>query len=55
VLGASALFEILKEHKDYQNKCIITINHNTDIDDEYFDKIYEVDKENGFSRITKVN
>lgn len=55
VLGASSLFEILKEHKDYQNKCIITINHNADIDDEYFDKIYEVDKEKGFSRITRVN
>jgi len=49
--GAASLFDILKEHTDYQNKCIITINHNSDIDDNYFNKTYEVVMENGFSKI----
>ena len=51
VFGVNALFDILKDHKDYQNKCILTINHNTDIENEYFDKTYEIFKEKGFSRI----
>lgn len=49
--GSNALFEVLKEHKDFQNKCIITINHNADIDDNYFDGTYTVVKEKGFSKI----
>jgi energy-coupling factor transporter ATP-binding protein EcfA2 len=52
--GTTALFDILKDHKDYQNKCIITINHNTDLDDAYFDHMYEVISESGFSKIVEL-
>lgn len=50
-LGSTALFDILKDHKDYQNKCILTINHNSSLDDCYFDGSFEVINEKGFSKI----
>lgn len=54
IYGTTALFDILKDHKDYQNKCIITINHNSDLDDAYFDHMYEIVTESGFSKIVEL-
>jgi DNA repair exonuclease SbcCD ATPase subunit len=52
--GTVSLFDILKEHTDYQNKCILTINHNNDLDSGYFDKTYNVIMEKGFSKILEI-
>lgn len=52
--GTVSLFDILREHTDYQNKSILTINHNTDLDNSYFDKTYNVVMDKGFSKILEI-
>lgn len=49
--GKNRLYEVLKEYKEQQNKCIITISHDTAIDPDSFDEIYNVKIEKGFSVI----
>ena len=49
--GKNRLYEVLKEYKEQQNKCIITISHDTAIDPDSFDEIYNVKMEKGFSTI----
>jgi len=51
--GATSLFSILKEQQDFQSKCVITINHNSDLDNSYFNYQYEAVTENGFSKIVE--
>ena len=47
----NAWYEVLKEYKEQQNKCIITISHDTNIDPDHFDEVYNVEMEKGFSVI----
>jgi len=49
--GKNRLYEVLKEYKEQQNKCIITISHDTNIDPDHFDEVYNVEMEKGFSVI----
>ncbi len=53
--GKNRLYEVLKEYKEQQNKCIITISHDTAIDPDSFDSIYSVKLEKGFSIIKEEN
>ena len=49
--GKNRLYEVLREYKDQQNKSIITISHDTNIDPDHFDEVYNVSLERGFSVI----
>lgn len=49
--GKNRLHELLREYRDSQNKCIITISHDSDIDPENIDKLYRVEIIKGFSQI----
>lgn len=52
--GKNRLHELLREYRDSQNKCIITISHDSDIDVDNFDSVYKVEIVKGFSNIEKV-
>jgi DNA repair exonuclease SbcCD ATPase subunit len=49
--GKNRLYEVLKEYKENQNKCILTISQDTAIDPDIFDDVYNVTMEKGFSVI----
>lgn len=49
--GRAGLHEVLKEFKQQHNKSIITISHDTDIDPDNFDRMYNVEMVKGFSQI----
>lgn len=51
--GTESVMEVLSDYRDKNNKCIITINHLTDISQEFFDYSYKVTMEKGFSKITE--
>jgi DNA repair exonuclease SbcCD ATPase subunit len=54
VEGKNRLHELLKEYRDSQNKCIITISHDSDLDIDNFDHVYKVAIEKGFSKLEKL-
>lgn len=51
--GTESVMEVLADYRDKNNKCIITINHLTDLNEEFFDNKYKVTLEKGFSKITE--
>jgi DNA repair exonuclease SbcCD ATPase subunit len=52
--GTESVMQVLSDYRDKNNKCIITINHLTDMNQEFFDYSYNVTLEKGFSKITEV-
>ena len=52
--GKNRLHELLKEYRDAQNKCIITVSHDSEVDLDNFDHIYKVNIEKGFSKLEKL-
>jgi len=52
--GANALYDVLKEYRDQQNKSIVTIFHSDSVDIDNFNEIYEVKIERGFSKIEQI-
>lgn len=50
-VGKQALHEILKHFKDKQNKCIIVMNHDADVELDSYDKIYKTSFDKGFSKL----
>ena len=50
--GTESVMQVLTEYKNITNKAIITINHLTDLNQEFFDYNYEVTIDKGFSKIT---
>lgn len=50
-VGKQSLHEMLSSFKDKQGKCIIVMNHDTDIELDSYDKIYEAKLEKGFSKL----
>jgi DNA repair exonuclease SbcCD ATPase subunit len=54
VQGTESVMEVLSDYKNKANKSIITINHLTDIDPEFFDFSFEVVIEKGYSKVNKI-
>ena len=52
--GTESVMQVLSDYRDKNNKCIITINHLTDMNQEFFDYSYNVTLEKGYSKITEV-
>lgn len=52
--GTESVMQVLSEYKNNNDKSIITINHLTDLNQEFFDYNYEVKIDKGFSKITEV-
>lgn len=52
--GTESVMQVLSEYRNHNNKAIITINHLTDMNQEFFDHSYEVTIDKGFSKITEV-